>query len=114
MRLPVKLPTENFNALVLAQGRVQHNESSKIYYYLRAGLPVISEKPVPNNRIIQEANLGYLVEYNQNEEIADRIEEAIRKDWDRAGAIRYILDHHTWDHRVEQYFRLIRSELQPA
>ncbi|MEO7117395.1 MAG: hypothetical protein ABIZ34_00325, partial [Candidatus Limnocylindrales bacterium] len=34
--------------VVLAHGPVQDNESSKIYYELRAGLPVICERPVPN------------------------------------------------------------------
>ena len=34
--------------IVLAQGPVQDNESSKIYYYLRTGMPVICEDSVPN------------------------------------------------------------------
>ena len=40
--------------VVLAQGPAQDNESSKIYYYLRTGLPVVCERPVPNAWLIEE------------------------------------------------------------
>ena len=97
--------------IVLAQGEVQHNESSKIYYYLRTGLPVVSEAPVPNNHIIQEANLGFVANYADDRMIADMVEEAMLKPWDRDAAVHYILENHTWDKRVEIYDRLIKHEL---
>ena len=96
--------------IVLAQGEVQHNESSKIYYYLRAGLPVVSEEPVPNNNVIREANLGFIVEYNDSKTMAERIEEAVHKKWDRQGTIEYMLKYHTWDIRVQRYYQLIEDE----
>lgn len=49
--------------LVLAQGDVQHNDSSKLYYYLRSSLPVISESPVPNNFLIRESGLELIADY---------------------------------------------------
>ncbi|MFC1668335.1 hypothetical protein ACFL1T_03000 [Chlamydiota bacterium] len=95
--------------IVLAQGRAQHNESSKIYYYLRTGLPVVSEESVPNNNIIREANLGFIVDYNDNRKMADLIEEAVYAEWDRKSAIEFIVQHHTWDIRVKKYHQLIKD-----
>jgi hypothetical protein len=97
--------------IVLAHSEVQHNESSKIYYYLRAGLPVVSEAPVPNNHMIQEANLGFVANYADDRMMADMVEEAMLKPWDRDAAVNYILENHTWDKRVEIYDQLIKHEL---
>ena len=97
--------------IVLAQGHVQHNESSKIYYYLRTGLPVVSEAPVPNNQVIQEANLGFIAEYADNRMMAEMVEAAIFRAWDRNSAVNYMLKNHTWDQRSQVYDRLIKHEL---
>ena len=96
--------------LVLAQGRIQHNESSKIYYYLRTGLPVVCEEPVPNSRIIQEANLGFIAKYGDYESMANMVEEAIYREWDEQTSIKYILRHHTWDIRVQRYYEIISEK----
>lgn len=98
--------------IVLAQGHVQHNESSKIYYYLRTGLPVVSEAPVPNNHIIQEADLGFISDYADDRMMADMVEAAIFRKWDRDSAVNYMLENHTWDKRSQVYDRLIRDELR--
>jgi glycosyltransferase involved in cell wall biosynthesis len=97
--------------VVLAQGPVQHNESSKVYYYLRTGLPVVSEAPVPNNRVIEEAGCGLVAPYGDDDALAETIEMAARRPWDRDRAIRYVLANHTWDHRVAIYRRLFATEL---
>jgi hypothetical protein len=98
--------------IVLAQGTVQHNESSKIYYYLRTGLPVVSEQPVPNNHIIQEAGLGFISNYADDRMMADMVEEAVHRRWERDQAVKYMLDNHTWDKRIDVYDPLIKRELQ--
>jgi hypothetical protein len=95
--------------IVLAQGRVQRNESAKIYYYLRTGLPVVSEAPVPNNHVIREAGAGLIAEYGDETLLADAIQEAARRQWDREAAIRHILDHHTYEHRAVLFRRAILS-----
>ncbi len=96
--------------ITLAQGKVQHNESSKIYYYLRTGLPVVSEDPIPNNHVIRESNLGFISDYGDNQMMAEMIEAAVVERWDREGARRYILRNHTWDKRVRTYEKVIRQE----
>ena len=100
--------------ITLAQGKVQHNESSKIYYYLRTGLPVVSEDPIPNNHVIEESNLGFICDYGDNQMMAEMIEAAVVGRWDREGARQYILSNHTWDNRVRIYERLIKEEFDPA
>ena len=57
--------------VVLAQGPVQDNESSKMYYYLRTGLPVVCERPVPNAWLLEETRHGALVEYDDVEALAE-------------------------------------------
>jgi hypothetical protein len=96
--------------IALGQGKVQHNESSKIYYYLRTGLPVVSEEPIPNNHLIRQSGLGFIGDYKDNQMIADMIEAAIYQNWQKEEAIQYILENHTWDKRVQIYDALIRKE----
>ena len=96
--------------IALAQGKIQHNESSKIYYYLRTGLPVVSESPISNNYLIQEANLGFVADYADHQMMADMIEAAIYKKWQKKEAIKYVLQHHTWDRRVKLYETVVRKE----
>ncbi len=97
--------------LVLAQGARQHNESSKLYYYLRTGLPVVSEAPVPNNFLIETTGMGYVADYADDQMLADMVELAIDREWPRREAIEYVMKHHTWDRRVETYAEVIRAEL---
>jgi hypothetical protein len=97
---------------VVAYGHWLHNnESTKIYYYLRVGLPVLSEEGFPNDHIVGESQLGFTVENGNMALLAQKIGEATRQSWDRDYAIRYILDNHTWDKRVEVHDQLIRKEL---
>jgi glycosyltransferase involved in cell wall biosynthesis len=98
--------------VVVAAGEFMHNnESSKIYYYLRAGLPIVSEMGFPNDYVIAESKLGFCVENGNLELMADRIEEAVRSKWDRDFAVRYVLENHTWEKRVAVYDKLIRSTM---
>src|SRR5579871_4016064 len=96
--------------IVLAQGPVQHNESSKIYYYLRSGLPVVSEAPVPNNDLIHDLAFGYVAEYGADEQMADLIERAARQSWQKEKAMRYLASQHSWDCRCQIYDELLRRE----
>jgi hypothetical protein len=97
--------------LALAQGRSQHNESSKIYYYLRTGLPVVSEVPIPNNHLIRETALGFVSEYADDQMMSEMIEAAAHGRWEKEAAIRYMLEHHTWDKRARVYDDVIRKDL---
>jgi glycosyltransferase involved in cell wall biosynthesis len=95
--------------VVTAGGRMHNNESTKIYHYLRAGLPVVSEAGFPNDNVVIESRLGHVVETGALEAMADRIEESLHTAWDREHAIQYILDRHTWEKRAEIYDRIVRA-----
>ena len=97
--------------IALAQGAVQWAECSKIPYYLRAGLPVVSETPIPNNTLIRETNHGLIVDYGDDEMMADAVREATCRSWNRSAVQCHMVQHHTWDSRARLYDRLIRQEL---
>jgi len=95
--------------VLTAGGPMHNNESTKIYHYLRAGLPVVSERGFPNDHVVRESGLGHVVENGELNAMADRILESVHAPWDRARAIRYILDHHTWERRAAIYDRILRG-----
>jgi glycosyltransferase involved in cell wall biosynthesis len=98
--------------IVIAAGKFMHNnESTKIYHYLRVGLPVVSEAGFPNDHVVTESGLGFVVENGNLELMAERVELATHTDWNRTRAIDYILENHTWDKRVEVYDSIIKREL---
>lgn len=111
--------------IVLSAGRFMHNnESTKIYHYLRAGLPVISEAGFPNDSVISESGLGTVVPNGDMTLMAQTIINAVRPPFseqkyavllqrNRAAAIRYVLDHHTWDRRAEIYDRVLQRYFSP-
>jgi glycosyltransferase involved in cell wall biosynthesis len=96
--------------VVLAPGKFLHNnESTKIYHYLRAGLPVVTEGGFPNNHIVEEAKLGFISPNGDMKAMAGLVLQAAKTSWQTERAIEYILAHHTWDVRVEVYERLFRE-----
>jgi hypothetical protein len=96
--------------VVVSAGAFMHNnESSKIYHYLRAGLPVVSESGFPNDHVVREAECGVVVDAPDMPALADAIAEAARTRWDKERAVRYILAYHTWRQRVRVYDELLRN-----
>jgi glycosyltransferase involved in cell wall biosynthesis len=94
--------------IVVSAGPFMHNnESTKIYHYLRAGLPVVSEQGFPNDRVVHESGLGFVIPSGDMDEMAAKIVEACHAEWDRARAVRYIQANHTWDCRAQTYKDII-------
>jgi len=89
--------------LVLAQGIVQDNESSKIYYYLRTGLPVVCERPVPNSWLVDRTGHGAIVDYDDVEAIADATVRLSSSPPSQNGIADYIVREHSWDRRAAAY-----------
>jgi hypothetical protein len=89
--------------VVSAGGFMHNNESTKIYHYLRAGLPVVSESGFPNDNVVLESKLGFVVENGNIPLIADKVVEAAGGGFSRDFAVNYILENHTWDKRAEVY-----------
>ena len=98
--------------LVVSAGSFMHNnESSKIYHYLRAGLPVVSESGFPNDHVVRESRCGTVVQAGDIRALSDAVLAFGGATWDRAYAINYIIENHTWDNRIAVYDRLLRREL---
>ncbi len=95
--------------IALAQGPVQQNESSKIYYYLRAGLPVVAERPIPNASMVEEVGLGAVTDYGDVAALVDRVEAASRRAWETETALRRVRAEHAWDVRARVYDERFRS-----
>ena len=96
--------------IVISAGNFMHNnESTKIYHYLRVGLPVVSESGFPNDYVVPQAKLGFVVPSGNMQTLAENIQTALEQKWNREHAIQYILEHHTWDKRVEIYDQILRA-----
>jgi hypothetical protein len=96
--------------IVVAAGPFMHNnESTKIYHYLRAALPVVSEAGFPNDHVVTDSGLGEVVPNGDMAFMAERVDAAVRRQWDRDAAVAYVLGHHTWEGRAAIYDRLIRA-----
>lgn len=97
--------------IVVAAGPFMHNnESTKIYHYLRVGLPVVSEEGFPNDHVVRESRLGFVVPNGDLENMARKIEEAASIDsWDRKSASDYVVREHSWDRRAQTYDDLLRK-----
>jgi hypothetical protein len=95
--------------VVVSAGAFMHNnESTKIYHYLRAGLPTVVEAGFPNDHVVVESGLGVVSPTGDMEEMAERVRAAARATWDREAAVRYVLANHTWDARARVYDDVIR------
>ncbi|HEX4932572.1 MAG TPA: glycosyltransferase, partial [Gemmatimonadaceae bacterium] len=100
--------------VVVSPGPFMHNnESTKIYHYLRAGLPTVSEAGFPNDHVVREAGLGSVVANGDVDAMADRVLDAAHAAWDREAAVRYILAHHTWESRMAAYDDVLRQAFPP-
>ncbi len=97
--------------LVAAGPFMHNNESTKVYHYLRAGLPVVSEAGFPNDGVLEESGLAFVVPNGEIGTLADRALKAAHHPWDREAGRRYILEKHTWAIRARTYDRLIKDVL---
>jgi len=91
--------------IVLAQGPVQDNESSKLYYYLRTGLPVVCERPVPNAWLIETSGLGAVVDFGDAEQLAESAAALASMRPKIDGVVQHMIRYHSWDARAALYDR---------
>lgn len=87
----------------MAQGPIQDNESSKIYYYLRTRLPVVCERPVPNAGLLETTGMGALVDYDDVEGLAESAAHLIFSPPRVDGVEEYMVRRHSWDVRASLY-----------
>jgi glycosyltransferase involved in cell wall biosynthesis len=85
------------------------NDLSKIYSYLRAGLPVLSEQGVLNNDLIDETQMGEIFRYGDIEDLVVKTKKLLSRQYPREQAMAFMSRNHSWDCRVESYAKLFRD-----
>jgi len=100
--------------VVVSAGPFMHNnESTKLYHYLRAGLPTVSESGFPNDHVVRDAGLGAVVANGDMDAMAECVLACAGAGGERQTAIDYILAHHTWESRMAIYDDVLRREFAP-
>jgi glycosyltransferase involved in cell wall biosynthesis len=89
------------------------NDVSKIFNYLRGGLPVLSEEPIVNNELIRQTGYGSTFTYGDVDDLVLRATELLdhppvqKREW----VMDFMAEEHSWDTRVETYLALFREIL---
>ncbi len=87
------------------------NDVSKILYYLRAGLPVLSEEPIVNNDLIACTGHGRTFRHADLDDLAVCVKELLENPLThrRASVMEFMAKEHSWERRVSTYVDLFRS-----
>ncbi|MEW6352113.1 MAG: hypothetical protein AB1646_23930 [Thermodesulfobacteriota bacterium] len=86
------------------------NDISKILYYLRGGLPVLSEEPIVNNDLIEETGFGRVFRYSDPDDLARQAQQLLDNPLShiRPGVMAFMAREHSWERRVSTYEDLFR------
>ncbi|MCX5816220.1 MAG: hypothetical protein NTX75_08265 [Proteobacteria bacterium] len=87
------------------------NDMSKIFSYLRGGLPVLSEEPIVNNTLIRETGLGLTFKYDDMEDLTEKARSLLQHPpSDKREAVMAFMAHkHSWEQRVDTYVKLFHA-----
>lgn len=79
------------------------NDLSKIYSYLRGGLPVLSEEHVANNGLVLESGFGTVFRYDDPESLVSKAVELLERPpiHKRRSTMEWMALEHSWERRVE-------------
>ena len=86
------------------------NDLSKIYSYLRGGLPVLTEEHIVNNELVRDLDWGAVFRYGDVEDAMAKAVMVMGKRW--CGREKQVMTHmareHAWENRVDQYLKLFQ------
>lgn len=85
------------------------NDVSKIFSYLRGGLPVVSEHPIVNNWLVDQTRMGRVFGHGMITELVASVHSLLDRPPEpqtRMAAMQFMAEHHSWDRRVESYMEL--------
>jgi len=103
--------------LALAAGPDEFdNDSSKVYAYLRGGLPVVVEHRVLQGELVMEHGMGAVCSFDDSADLVERILEQIRRPApvNRAAVMEVMARDFSWDRRAETYAALFRQLVGPS
>ena len=87
------------------------NDISKIFTYLRGGLPVLSEEPVINNDLVRDTAYGKTFPYGDMDALCLRAAELLENPplARRDAVMEFMASEHSWDRRVDTYVELFHQ-----
>ena len=85
------------------------SELSKIYYYLRGGLPVVTESSVPNTSVIRETGHGGVATYGDLDDLAHTTIAAMKRAPRDEAVMQHMIDKHSWRARAEVYDAALKA-----
>ncbi len=86
------------------------NDSSKVVYYLRAGLPVLCEEPVLQRGMVAEMGMGHSFAHGDVDGMLARSHALLAEGVaDRGQAMARMAREHSWKRRAETYLQLFNS-----
>ena len=98
--------------LALATGpHAFDNDLSKIYNYLRGGLPVLSEEPVISNELIRQTGMGMICRHGDIDDLVSKANELLDRPplTKRESTMEWMASVHSWDNRVDSLLNLLRE-----
>jgi glycosyltransferase involved in cell wall biosynthesis len=93
------------------------NDISKIFSYLRGGLPVISEEPILQNALVKRFGFGKTFAYNDLDDLVSKwlaLLENPPEQAEKEAVMRFMARKHSWSRRVDKYIELFRQLLPSA
>ena len=91
------------------------NDSSKVYTYLRAGLPVLCEEPILQWSLIAELGMGHGFPFDDLAGMLAQARALLAVEHpDRQAAMRRMAAEQGWDRRVSIYVRLFNRLLEKS
>ncbi|MBM4327707.1 MAG: glycosyltransferase family 4 protein [Deltaproteobacteria bacterium] len=87
------------------------NDISKIFDYLRGGLPVVSEEGILQNHLIERTGFGRIFAYDNVEELVSGVLEILERPpiESKEQVMSFMAREHSWERRLEQYVALFQA-----
>jgi hypothetical protein len=79
------------------------SELSKIYYYLRGGLPVVTESSVPNRSVLAETGHGRVAAFGDLDDLAHQTLAALALPARDERVMQHMIERHSWRARAQTY-----------
>ncbi|MGE4618804.1 MAG: glycosyltransferase [Planctomycetota bacterium] len=86
------------------------SELSKIYYYLRAGLPTVCETSALNGNLVTETGHGYVVDHDDPEQFAAAILRAAEFPNQHQPTMEQMAKEHSWKNRASTYAKALEID----
>ncbi|MFZ5868810.1 MAG: hypothetical protein ACOYXY_23225 [Thermodesulfobacteriota bacterium] len=92
------------------------NDISKIFDYLRGGLPVVSEEGILQNQLIARTGFGRIFAHDSADELVSGILEILESPpvASKDQVMVFMAREHSWERRVDEYVKLFQALSSPV